>query len=156
MFISSFWSKSLIWVLVSLPSLLVPCIFFFILLFTSFTFSSILQPYSTISVSILITSVLNSASDRLAISLSLSSFFGFWSVLSFGPYLSWCSCYTVRGGAIGICQGGATHVTVLWCSLNECFFFNFLVVRLHTVRFFGSSGYFCFLNLLLSFSWLCE
>ena len=48
MFISSFWSKSLIWVLVSFPSLLVPCTFPFIPLFTAFTFSSILQPYSII------------------------------------------------------------------------------------------------------------
>ena len=34
----------------------------------------------------LITSVLNSASDRLSMSLSLSSFSGFLSVLSFGPH----------------------------------------------------------------------
>ena len=59
---------------------------FFISLCIVFTFSSILQPYSTISVSILITNVLNSASDRLAISSSLSLFLEFWFVLSFGPY----------------------------------------------------------------------
>ena len=48
-------------------------------------------------------------------------------------------------------------------SLNECFFFNSLVVGLpHSligtiwIRFSGSSGCFLFLNLLLSFFWLCE
>ena len=76
MFISSFCSKSLIWVPVSFSSLLVPCVFFFISLRIAFTYFFILGPYSIISVSILITSVLNSASDRLAISLSLSYFSG--------------------------------------------------------------------------------
>ena len=38
--------------------------------------------------------------------------------------------------------------------LDECFFFNSLVVRLfYAVRFSGSSGYLLFLNLLLSFFW---
>ena len=41
-----------------------------------FTFFSILRPYPTISVSTLITSVLNPASDRLAICSLLSSIFG--------------------------------------------------------------------------------
>ena len=86
MFISSFSSKLFIWVPVSFPSLLVPCIYFFILLYIAFTSSSILWPYSTISVRILITSVLNSASDRLAISSSLSSILELWSVLTFVPY----------------------------------------------------------------------
>ena len=72
MFISSFCSTSLIGVLVSFPSLLVPCIFLFYFLTSPF----ILQLYTVISVSILITSVLNSASDRLTISSSLSSFSG--------------------------------------------------------------------------------
>ena len=40
-------------------------------------------------------------------------------------------------------------------SLNECFFFNSLVVRLYIVWFSGSSGYILFLNLALSF-WLCK
>ena len=69
------------------PSLLVPYIFSFISLCIAFTSSFILCPYSIISVSILITSVLNSASDRLAISSWLSSFSGVLSVFSFGPYL---------------------------------------------------------------------
>ena len=75
-FISSFCSKSLIWVPVSFPSLLVPCIFCFISLCIAFSSFFILRPYSTISVSMLITSVLHPASDRLAISLLLSSFSG--------------------------------------------------------------------------------
>ena len=41
-------------------------------------------------------------------------------------------------------------------SLNECFFFNSLVVRLQYSLISGSSGYFLFLNLLLSFFWLCQ
>ena len=67
------------------PSLLVPCIFFFISLCIPFTFSPILPPYLNISVSILITSVSNSASHRLAISSSLSSIFGafIWAIFFF-------------------------------------------------------------------------
>ena len=61
-----------------LPITVDPCIFSFISLCIAFTFSSILWAYSTISVSILITSVLNPASDRLAISSLLSCIF-FWS-----------------------------------------------------------------------------
>ena len=41
-------------------------------------------------------------------------------------------------------------------SLDECFFFKSLVLGFHTVQFSGSSGCFLFLNLLLSFFWLCE
>ena len=41
-------------------------------------------------------------------------------------------------------------------TLNECFFFNSWVSNFHTVRFPGSSGYFLFLNLLLSFFSLGE
>ena len=62
----------------------------FLLIFTSlsvaFISSLMILPYSISSLSILITSVLNSASDRLAISVLLSSFSGVCSVLSFGPY----------------------------------------------------------------------
>ena len=69
-----------------LTSLLVPCVFSFISLCIAFICSFILQPSSIISVSILITSVLNSASDQLFISSSLSSFSGvvicsfFWAI----------------------------------------------------------------------------
>ena len=63
------------WVPASFPSLLVPCIFFFISLHITFISSFILQLNSISSVSILITSVLNSASDRLATSSLLSCIF---------------------------------------------------------------------------------
>ena len=45
-------------------------------------------------------------------------FLELWSVFSFGPYffLSWGTCYVMRGGALGVHQGGATH-SVLWCCL---------------------------------------
>ena len=62
--------------------------------------------YSVISLSILITSVLNSVSNRLLISILFSSFSGFWSALSFGPYFfvssfwqSACVCFYVLGRA---------------------------------------------------------
>ena len=41
-------------------------------------------------------------------------------------------------------------------GLDECFFFIYLVVRLPYSLIFVSSGCFSFLNLLLSFFWLCE
>ena len=90
---------------------------YILLYFTCITFtsSSILWAYSAISVSILTTNVLNSASDSLAISLSLSSILELWSVLSFGPYFfSQHAYYVLRGRALGIRQGGATHITALW------------------------------------------
>ena len=83
MFISSFCSKPLIWVLVSFPSLLVSYTFSFISLFIAFTLSYILRLYSTISVSILITSVFNCASDTLAISSTLSCIFSGALICSF-------------------------------------------------------------------------
>ena len=61
--------------------------------------------------SILITSVLNSASDRLSISSSLSSIFGalicsfLWAI--YIPVLEYL--FHLRGRNLGICQGGATH-----------------------------------------------
>ena len=60
--------------------------------------------------SILITSVLNSASDRLSIFLSLCSFSGVL-ICSFHlghSSLSQHTCYIVRGGALGIHQSRAT------------------------------------------------
>ena len=85
-----------------------------------FTFSSILQPYSTIPVSILVTSVWNSALDGLPLSSLLSYIFSgalicsfIWAIF----FLSWHACYIVRGGALGIRQGRATHVTALWCCM---------------------------------------
>ena len=127
MFIFSFCSRSLVWVPVSFPSLLVPCMFFFISFYIAFTSSSILQSYPTISVSILITSVLNSASDisspkRLS-PLCLVLFLEFWSVLSFGlhffdsAHLLCCKGQRLRYAQVftaGIHQGRATQVTALW------------------------------------------
>ena len=94
MFISSFCSNSLIWVLVSCLSLLVPCIFFFISLCIAFTSSFILKLYSTISVSILWAFLWESwlpVSSTLHpigwLSLHcLILFLELWSALSFGPY----------------------------------------------------------------------
>ena len=97
------------------------------------------------SLSILITSVLNSASDRLLISISFIFFLEFYSVFSFGPYffvsLFWqpsCVCFcvlgraaliplvvcpivakhtcSVRGGALCNLRGRVTHVTVALCG----------------------------------------
>ena len=80
-----------------------------------------LLKYPVSSWSILITRVLNCASDRLAISSLLSCIF-FWSFELFFHlghlfFLSSHACYIVRGGALGICQGGATHVAALWCCM---------------------------------------
>ena len=67
------------------------------------------------SVNTLMTSVLNSASDRLAVSLSLNLFF--WSFDLFfhlgNISLSQCICYIVWGGALGIRQVRVTHVSVV-------------------------------------------
>ena len=104
MFISSFCFKSLIWVPVSFPSLLVPCIFSFIYVCVAFISSFILQLSSISFVSVLITSVLDSASARLSVFSSLSSFSGvlicsftwaiflclgapFWVTISLTPWL---------------------------------------------------------------------
>ena len=97
----------------------VPCIFSFTSFFIAFTFSSILRPYSTISVSILITSVLNPASDRLTICSLFSYIFSGVLIYSFIwaiYFLSPSACYIVRGGASGVHQGEATHIAGL-CAL---------------------------------------
>ena len=83
MFLSSFWSIPLIWVPVSFSSLLVPYTFSFVTLSIAFIFSSNLQPNSTNSVSILITSVLNCAFGRLAIPSLLSCIFSGALIYSF-------------------------------------------------------------------------
>ena len=85
MFIFSFCSKLLLWLLVSFLSLLVPWISCYISFWVSFTCFFIFQPSSISSVSILITRALNSPSDRLAISSSLSSFWSFALFFHFGP-----------------------------------------------------------------------
>ena len=86
MFISSFWSKLLIWVLVSFPSLLVSCIFFFISLCIAFTFPlfcNYTQPFLWLFWLPVFWTL------HLIGCLSLNHlvlFLEFWSVLSFGPY----------------------------------------------------------------------
>ena len=47
-------------------------------------------------------------------------------------------------------------VSVPLTRLNECFFNSLIISDFHRVWFSGSSGYFLFLNLLLSFFWLCK
>ena len=122
MLISFFWSKPLIWVPVSFLSLLVPCTFSFIALSIAFIFSSNLQPYSTNSVSIPITSVLNYASDRLAISSSHSCIISgalicsfIWAIFFFFLYLP--LPVTSEGRSLRYSLGRGKHVTVLWCCM---------------------------------------
>ena len=98
----------------------VPCIFSFTSFFIAFTFSSILRPYSTISVSILITSVLNCEEiGWLSLHCLVVFFLELWSVLSFGLFFSFfvlVHLLCIRGGAFGIHQGEATHIAGL-CAL---------------------------------------
>ena len=86
MFISCFWSKSLIWVPVSFPSLMVPCTFSFISLYIAFTLSSNLRRYSSNSVSILITSFWTLHLIGWLCLHHLVLFLELWSILSFGPW----------------------------------------------------------------------
>ena len=65
--------------------------------------------------SILITSVLNTASDKLAISSSLSCFLEFWSVLSFGPYFFVLGHLLIcKGQSLRYSPGWAIHANALW------------------------------------------
>ena len=114
MFLSSFWSTPLIWVPVSFTSLLVPCTISFVYLSIGFIFSSGFQPNSTNYVSVLKISVLNCASDRLAIPSLLSyissgaliySFI--WAIF----FLSWCTCY-VKGRSLRCLPG--------WGNVGHC------------------------------------
>ena len=74
------------WVPVSFPSLLVPYTFSFILLCIAFTSSSTLQPYSTISVSILIPVFWTLYLIGWLSLYHLVLFLELWSVLSFGLF----------------------------------------------------------------------
>ena len=138
MFLSFFWSTPLIWVPVSFPSLLVPCTFSFISLSIAFIFAFNLRPNSTNSVSFLITSVLNCASARLAISLLLSCSISGALICSFpwANFLSWCACY-IKGQSLrcspgqgncwllscdAVCGGGAEREH--WCLLHSLPDFN--------------------------------
>ena len=106
---SALCSKSLIWFSASSTLLLFPCKLFFISISVSFVsdwiFFMILR--SSLSyLSILITSVLNSASNRLLSSISFSSFSGVWILPSCGPYFFvssfWqppCVCFYILGRA---------------------------------------------------------
>ena len=38
-----------------------------------------------------------------------------WAI--FFSFLSLRACYIIRGGVLGVHQGGATHIAVLWCCL---------------------------------------
>ena len=123
MFIFPFCSKSLLWVLVSFLSLLVPWIFCFISFWVSFLCSFIFCPSSFSSVSILITRALNSPSDRLVISSSLSSLSEVLLCFRLGHIsLSQSTCYVVRGRAAllatlwGRGQRGNNAARLLSCS----------------------------------------
>ena len=116
MFISSFCSKVLIWVLVSSLHCWFPVHFLYFTLYSLHFFFHFVTKFNHFY-EILIASVLKSASNKLAISSLLTSFLEFWFVLSFEPYFFGCTCYVVRGGALGIHQGGATHLSALWHCL---------------------------------------
>ena len=61
-------------------------------------------------------------------------------------FLSWHACYIVRGGALGICQGGATCITILWhCMWGRGPRRN----NVSGLFFFFSIGYFWILGLPL-------
>ena len=56
--------------------------------------------------------------DWLCLHCQLALFLELWSVLSFGPdFFVLVHLLLVRGEALGIRQGGATHVTELWCCM---------------------------------------
>ena len=120
MFISSFCSKSLIWVQVSFPSLLVPCIFslfhFAYYSFLCFTQPSFFPLFHDHTQPFLWAPRLPVFWTLHLISwLSLHRlvlFLEFWSILSFGLYL-FVSAQLLHckgeQGALGIYQGGAAH-----------------------------------------------
>ena len=105
-----------IWIPASSPPLMVPCRFSFVSLSIGFVFSSGFWTNSTNSVSMLITSVLNCASYRLAIYLLLSCIISgalicsfIWAIF----FLSWCACY-VKGQNLRCPPGGVMAVAALW------------------------------------------
>ena len=95
-FFASLHSKSLIWFSASSTLLLFPCKLFFILNTISFIsdwiYFMMLRP-SLSSLSILITSVLNSLSERLLISILLSSFSGVLGHVSLSPHFGSLSAF---------------------------------------------------------------
>ena len=144
MFLSSFCSKPLIWVPVSFTSLLVSCPFSFMSLFIAFTFSSILRLNSTNSVSLLITSVLTCASDRLAISLSISCIFS-GALKIFLIYFIDYAIIVVPPPLYSSppCTSPPTYIPPLW----------FMSIG-HTYKFFGFYISYTILTLLLSIFYL--
>ena len=111
---------------------------------------------------------LNSACHRLAVSLLLSSFSGvlscsfIWAMfLCLSPPVIWWGAepyVLARAGKVSLLHFGAVLPYILSAPaarlrlsyhLNECFFFNSLVVELPYKWFPGSSGYSLFLNWLL-------
>ena len=118
MFISSFCSKSLLWVPVSYPSLLGPCTFSFISLCMSILLSFCDQTQSFLWAFWL------SVFWTLHLICCLSPpwlvlFLEFWSVLSFGPYF-FVSVHLICSNrqSLGIPQGRATHIAALWHCLG--------------------------------------
>ena len=105
-----------------------PSIFFFIsfsVTFISFWVFFILLSHSASALSILITSVLNSASDSWLSPFCLGFFQGFCSVLSFGPYFFvssiWqppCICFSVLGrAALTPCLSSMAYCRKHTCTL---------------------------------------
>ena len=121
LFFASLCSKSLIWFSASSPLLLFPCKFFFISIRVSFVYGWIifmLLRSSLSSLSILVTSVLNSASDRLLISILFSSFGGaliysfIWAMFLCSFWQPSCVCVFVLWGAAITPYLGS----MAWCS----------------------------------------
>ena len=78
--------KSLIWFCASFTLLLIPCKMFFISISVSVYDWIFFMRSSLSSLSILITSVLSSASDRFPLSILISSFSGVLNCFSLGPF----------------------------------------------------------------------
>ena len=108
----SLYSKSLIWLLALPPPLLVPYRFFFISLNVTFISAWVffmLWQYRMISLSILITGILNSAFHRLLISISFRFFFSLSFVLFF------------HLGHISLSPQLAASLCLFLCTRSSCF-----------------------------------
>ena len=120
--------KSMIWISASSPPLLVPYRFFFISFNVTFIYAQgfyMPLPYSMGSLKILITSVLNSASDRLFISISFSSFSGIlfcsfiWAiVLCLFNLAATCVCFCVLcRAALTLCLSSRAYCRKRTCKM---------------------------------------
>ena len=113
--ISSFCSKSLTWVPLSFPSLLVPCIFSFISLCAAFLSSLCGWAQSVLWASWLPVLLWTLHQTGCLSPHWLVLFLKFWSVLSFGPYFFvLVHLLHVRGVALGICL--AQQPSLLLCA----------------------------------------